>query len=93
MKPKIITPLMLANNLAKHPYAWPGGYPLYAVTDDGGCFCSKCCKSNLNREPELNRFADTIPGDGWFIVALDINWEDTELYCDNCGEKIEAAYR
>jgi hypothetical protein len=28
--------LRLADQLVREPYAWPGGYPMYAVTDDGG---------------------------------------------------------
>lgn len=26
------------------------------------------------------------------IVAADANWEDPELYCDECSERIESAY-
>jgi len=65
-------------------YAWPGGYPLFYITKDGGVLCPKCVNENL----------ELVEGDDpqWRIVAYDINYEDTELYCDNCNEKIESAY-
>ena len=69
-----------------NPYAWPGGYPKYAITDDGGCICAKCAKD------EYERLACADPGDGFYITALDINWEDTELTCDHCSDRIESAY-
>ena len=34
--------LRLADQLARQPYAWPGGYPLHGVTDDGGVICRIC---------------------------------------------------
>lgn len=65
-------------------WAWPGGYPLFYTTKDGGCLCPTCANDNL----EL-----TVQDDPqWEIVGQEINYEDTELYCDNCGEHIEGAY-
>lgn len=65
-------------------YAWPGGYPLYYVTKDGGCLCSKCANDNL----ELTLGDDP----QWKITLVDINYEDTSLYCDNCQKLVESAY-
>lgn len=65
-------------------YAWPGGYPIFYVTPDGGCLCPDCANDNLNL---------TFDGaDDWRIVATDINYENTALYCDHCGGQIEPAY-
>jgi hypothetical protein len=25
-------------------------------------------------------------------VALEVNWENPELFCDHCGNRIESAY-
>jgi hypothetical protein len=25
-------------------------------------------------------------------VALEANWEDPDLFCDHCGDRIESAY-
>lgn len=71
------------------PYAWPGGYPLFFVTSDGGCLHVKCAEENKDS------IVDSIEGDhhdGWLVEAQDINWEDPDLFCDHCGERIESAY-
>ena len=49
------TSIELANLLVKEPYAWPGGYPRYALMMDGGALCVACCKS------EAKRIADVDP--------------------------------
>jgi hypothetical protein len=74
--------------LVKSPYAWPGGYPLYAVMGDGGCLCKDCVKNNdsLIIENTLNPCAV----DWQFVVAY-INWE-SHIICDHCGDSIESAY-
>ena len=76
----------LAKSLVRAPYAWPGGYPMYAVTDDGAALCKTCCKT------EFRSIASSFPGDGWTVTALDVNWEDSDLRCDHCSDLIEAAY-
>ena len=78
--------LRLADRLASHPYAWPGGYPQFAVTDDGAAICHRCCKT------EREAIATTTGSDGWCLTAVDINWEDSQLYCDHCSSRIESAY-
>lgn len=78
------TPILVRREWEK--YAWPGGYPLYYVTQDGGCLCTDCANENLDR---------TIEEDGdksWLIAGCDINYEDTGLYCDNCNKFVECAY-
>jgi len=73
----------------KEPYAWPGGYPKYLLLNDGGCLCMKCAVSEAKSiTNDIARNVDT----GWFPWAWAINWEDTELYCDHCNDKIECAY-
>ena len=78
--------LRLADQLVREPYAWPGGYPMYAVTDDSGVICRFCA------EEERQWIALTNGRDGWCVVDLSVNWEDLELRCDCCGREIEAAY-
>jgi hypothetical protein len=78
--------LRLADQLVREPYAWPGGYPMYAVTDDGGVICRFCA------EEERESIALTDGRDGCCVVDLSVNWEDLELRCDCCGREIEAAY-
>ena len=78
--------LRLADRLVRSPYAFPGGYPLFAITNDGACLCKECC----NTEREL--IATTTGHDGWCVVGLDVNYERTDLHCDSCNSAIEAAY-
>ena len=70
-------------------YAWPGGYPVSYLADDGGCLCPACVSANLEQVTEST---ETQAGDGWQIVGCDANWEDPNLYCDHCGNRIESAY-
>ena len=76
----------LRDELISTPSAWPGGYPMHAVTHDGAALCHKCCAS------ERASIGSTTGTDGWAIVGLCINWEDPALWCDHCGERIESAY-
>ena len=76
----------LADALSRAPFVWPGGYPLHAITADGGALCRHCCTT------ERLCIATTTGRDGWAVVDLSVNWEDAELLCDHCGERIESAY-
>jgi hypothetical protein len=78
--------LRLADRLSSSPYAWPGGYPLFAITHDGAALCHHCCKT------ERDSIGTTTGSDGWGVVAIEGNWEDPDLYCDHCGTRIESAY-
>jgi hypothetical protein len=76
----------LRDELIASPYAWPGGYPMFAVTRDGAALCPHCCQT------EHRNIGFTYGTDGWAVEGLDINWEDPELHCDHCGNRIESAY-
>ena len=76
----------LRDELIASPYAWPGGYPMFAVTSDGAALCPHCCQT------ERRSIGFTYGTDGWAVEGLDVNWEDPELYCDHCGNRIESAY-
>jgi hypothetical protein len=71
------------------PYAWPGGYPLYFVCDDGAALCCNCAKKE--RRSILEAIAAKARN-GWRVVGQDINYEDNILFCDHCDERIESAY-
>jgi hypothetical protein len=76
-------------NFIRRPYAWPGGYPMYLILDDGGALCKKCAKSEW---PTICRSIRDNTADGWNPIAIDINWEDATLCCDHCSKPIESAY-
>lgn len=71
------------------PYAWPGGYPLFYLTTDGGTLCPTC---TTKERRQIFRSTHEQARDGWTIAAVDVNWEDPALYCDHCGQRIESAY-
>jgi hypothetical protein len=71
------------------PYAWPGGYPLFFLCRDGAALSFKAAKQE--RRNILESIANR-SNDGWRVVALDVNWEDSSLYCDHTGEPIPSAY-
>ena len=71
------------------PYAWPGGYPLFWVMSDGAALSFDCAKTERRAMLEAIRHK---LNDGWRPLALEVNWEDTELECAHTGERIESAY-
>ena len=72
------------------PYMWPGGYPRFFVTNDGGVLSFKATEENAGM------IRDSIIAnskDGWRVECVEINWEDRELYCDHTDERITPAYQ
>jgi len=71
------------------PYAWPGGYPRFFITQDGEALCFESAKENqkLIKSSIKNNL-----NDGWQVVACEINWEDCSLCCADTGKPIESAY-
>ena len=74
------TPATIAADIAANPYAWPGGYERWAITDDGGQLCHRCCKS------EARSIAKSVPGDGWHVVVTIAACEvDDWSHCNHCS--------
>ena len=65
-------------------YAFPGGYEIHFITEDGGVLCHDCANKEMER---------TIDKDDpqFYIVEADVNWE-SQVYCDHCNRLIEPAY-
>ena len=74
----------------RHMYAWPGGYPMYLVTADCDCLCMECAKKEYGQIARANKYPGT--NEQWEPVGVEVNWEDTDLYCADCNEQIESAY-
>lgn len=75
------------------PYAWPGGYPLYFVMEDGEALSFASAKrERRNLIEAISDRAKGYPANGWMPVAVEINYEDGELYCSHTNERIESAY-
>lgn len=76
--------------LRSGPYAFPGGYPLYFITEDGGVLSFAAVRENW-REIVSAKLRQDKSG-GWFVVAAAINYEDASLFCDHTNKRIESAY-
>ena len=74
----------------RNKYAWPGGYPLFILTSDGAALCTKCARQEWRQICESTIGKHRLSG--WSVEGADVNWEDTDLYCDHCNEQIESAY-
>lgn len=59
-------------------YAWPGGYPIFYFDSDNAVICATCA----NKWDEYSTD----------LIAYDVNYEDGDLYCENCNAQIECAY-
>ena len=86
---KIETIKDLRAALDSGPYAWPGGYPCYFITNDGAALSFDSVQSNIG---EIEDSIERRLNDGRRVVAMAINWEDPDLICDDSGKHIEAAY-
>jgi len=86
---KIKTVEDLKATLRAGAYGWPGGYQMYFTTWCGGALSFKSARENFRN------IADSIQtdcNDGWRVIGCDINYEDSNLYCDDSGERIPPAY-
>ena len=59
-------------------YAFPGGYPVFYLDASDVVTCPNCAN-------KANEY-------GFEIIAADVNYEDPNLYCTCCNERIESAY-
>lgn len=72
-------------------YTSVGCYPLFFLMADGECLCPSCAKTE--RRQILEAMADRSYRDfSWLPVAIDINYEDGDMQCAHCNERIESAY-
>jgi len=76
-------------NFIRQPFAFAGGYQLHAVMKDGGCLCHKCAKDNAKLI--LSNTRNETQKD-WACYDIRVNWEDADLFCDNCGEQLKPEY-
>lgn len=85
---RIDTGRKLRSTLRHGQWTFPGCYPLYFITSDGGCLSFESVKENLAAVLDAIR---TGTDDGWRVVATEIN-HDGPLYCDHSNKLIPSAY-
>ena len=76
--------------VARERYAWPGGYPLALLMDDGELICAKCTRGNYRLILTSTRDNDR---DGWTargLLILEGTHEDhdNDTRCANCYHDI-----
>jgi hypothetical protein len=72
--------------ITRHPFAWPGGYEHFVITNDGGVLCRHCARKEYRRVYRSTRDKDR---DGWEITSiLSLGEIDDDVVCDHCGETI-----
>ena len=79
----------LKSQLRSGEFAWPGGYPLYFITDDGEALSFEAVRENIKSVIWSMRHK---VNDGWRVIGCEVNWEDDSMTCAHTGEPIESAY-
>lgn len=64
-----------------------GSYPIFYLTCDECAICHNCATDDF----EIS-VADPIDYDYLQPRSAHINWEDPDMYCDKCSQRIESAY-
>ena len=75
-------------NAIRHPYAWPGGYPVYTVLTDGEVLCPDCAREEFRSIVASTKHGH---GDEWAAYGTDVLWEG-KYWCGHCGKELESAY-
>jgi hypothetical protein len=65
-----------------------GCYPVFLLCADGGAIHPSCAKANALAVGRAKRNHDS----QWAVVGAGCNWEDSDMVCDECNERIESAY-
>lgn len=70
----------------RQKFAFPGGYEIYGITEDGGILCCDCMRTEYRLISSARRYNSR---DGWQVCALALDCEtDTFTACDHCGRVI-----
>jgi hypothetical protein len=77
----------LRATLRAGPFAWPGGYPLYFITNDGEALSFAAVLDRIEEETRAIRDRSRSR-----VIACEVNFEDGTLVCTHTGESIPAAY-
>jgi hypothetical protein len=85
----ITTVKELMQSLREGPFTSVGSYPKYYITADGETLAFKTVKEELG---QIARAIRDKNNDQWRVIAANVNWEDTELYCSHTTDRIESAY-
>lgn len=68
-------------------HAWPGGYPIAYVTDDGEILCAACMDDPTN-PTHFGGAADGWRIDGAGAFGADMDYPETDETCTHCARVI-----
>jgi hypothetical protein len=70
-------------------YAWPGGYCLLVLMNDGESLCIQCARENYG---QIAR--DTVRGSrsGWCASRVYVHWEGSAEHCAHCNKVLPSEY-
>ena len=85
----ITTVQQFRETIENGPYTFPGAYPVFFITSDGGALSFDAAKDNANL---IKDSIENHHNDGWRVIAVAVNYENPELYCDHTSQRIESAY-
>jgi len=71
------------------PYTFPGAYPVFFITSDGAALSFDAAKDNADLVKDS---IENHHNDGWRVIAVAVNYENPDLYCDHTSQRIESAY-
>lgn len=74
----------------REPYVWPGGYARVMLVSDWTPLHHSCAKANAKLI--IRAIRDNDPTGGWLFIGDFVNWEDPDLYCGDCGQRIKSEY-
>ncbi len=72
--------------IAKHPFAFPGGYRINFHADDGATICAACVGD------KSNGFRVGGAADGFRIEGTFIHWEGPAEICAACNAELSSEY-
>lgn len=76
-------------NTIRNPFAWPGGYTVTAIMDDGEVLCHDCLKENFR---EILQSTKDDSRDGWTFAGAGVMWEGPPMYCAHCNKEMSTEY-
>lgn len=90
MNNESFTTAKFAEYLENGMFAFPGGYPMYFITRDGCALSFDAAEEQ--REQIIDAINEPRSNTQWEVISVEVNWEDTSLYCEHTGKLIPSAY-
>jgi hypothetical protein len=82
-----------AREVARQPYAFPGGYRQWLLMADTGLICPECARREWRQVVRATKAKQTDwPDKSWRVEAIFINWEGPACTCDHCGVSHDSEY-